>query len=230
MRFFILFLLSINVCFAQPETFREAKKILKNIYGVSNKTFYCNCNYRGKKVDKESCGYQGKIKKGKEMYSKRSNRIEWEHIFPVSKAIGAFKKCNKNGKKLSRKKCLKVSKEFRELEANLFNLVPAVGSLNAVRRNYSYAEISGEIREWGRCDFEKVGRKVEPQDSVKGDIARIYYYLDQKYPFVGVISKKNKKLFDSWNRMDPISDQEKRINCLKAKYQGHSNPFVGECP
>ena len=240
MRFMIFTFFLTTACFAQPTEFRKSKKILAKIYKqVETKTFYCDCNYKGKTVDKASCGYKGKLKKsGVEYYAKRSKKIEWEHVFPVSKAIGAFEECRGKGhinkktgkrKNLSRKKCLKASARFRALEADLFNLVPAVGSLNAVRSSLSYAEIAGELREWRKCDFEKVGRKVEPQDSVKGDIARIYFYLEKQYPFVGVISRKNRKLFDAWNKMDPVDDKERRINCLKAKYQGHSNPFVGEC-
>ena len=78
MKFIILTLLFITTsCYAEPDTFRESKKILKKIYG-DNVTFYCNCSYKGKKVDKQSCGYEGKKKKdGKEYYKKRSNRIEW---------------------------------------------------------------------------------------------------------------------------------------------------------
>lgn len=232
----MMFLTSFTLV-AQPSNFTESKKILFKVYEeVPSKTFYCNCDYKGKQVDHGSCGYKGKLKKnGKEYYAQRSNRVEWEHIFPVSKAIGAFAECRsvnkKNGKSktLSRKDCLKVSKGFKELEANLHNLVPSVGSLNAVRSNLSFAEIEGEPREWGKCDFEKEYRKVEPQDSVKGDIARIYFYLEKQYPYVGVISGKNRKLFEAWNKLDPISEQEKKINCLKAKYQGHANPFVGDC-
>ena len=151
---------------------------------------------------------------------------EWEHIYPVSKSIRAFPECRKNGKKLSRKKCLEVSENFRKLEANLYNLVPAVGSLNAVRSNLSYAEIPGEPREWGKCDFEKVGRKVEPRNEVKGDIARIYFYLEKQYPYVGVISNKNRKLFESWDKLDPVDSKECSINKEKERYMGHANPFV----
>lgn len=238
MKLILIFLMTVSTtCFATPNNFRESKKILKKIYG-NNKTFYCSCLYLDKKVDHKSCGYEGKKKKnGEEYYKKRSERIEWEHIFPVSKAIGAFSECRGKGyldkktgkrKNLSRKKCLKVSEGFRKLEANLFNLVPAVGSLNAVRSNYSFAEIEGEHREWGKCDFEKVGRKIEPQDSVKGDIARVYFYLEKEYPYVGVISKKNRKLFEVWDKMDSVSKEECEINKLKSKYQGNENLFVSK--
>ena len=154
-------------------------------------------------------------------------RVEWEHVFPVSKAIGAFPECRKsNGKNYSRKDCLKLSKEFEELEANMYNLMPSVGSLNAHRSNYSYALIPGEKREWGSCDFEIDNKKVEPKEDIRGDIARVYFYLNQKYPRVGVISRKNKNLFEAWDKEDPVDEEECKLNKLKAQYQGDINNYV----
>ena len=185
-----------------------------------------------KNINFTSCGYKGKLKKnGEEYYKSRKFRTEAEHIFPVSKAKGAFPECRIKGtnKTLSRSKCLKVSAGFRALEGDLFNLEPALGSLNAIRSNLSYAEISGEKREWGKCDFEKSGRKIEPPQNKKGDIARIYFYLNDRWPSVGIISKKNRKLFEAWNKLDPVDEEEIALSCLKAKYQGNVNPYVSDC-
>lgn len=63
------------------------------------------------------------------------------------------------------------------MEADLHNLVPAVGELNGDRSNYRMAVISGEDRTYGACDFEiDSSRKVvEPMAETRGDIARTIY-------------------------------------------------------
>ena len=59
-----------------------------------------------------------------------------------------------------------------------------------------------------------------------GEITRNYLYMDSVYPGRGIISKKNRKLFDAWNQSDPVDDWEceraKRIE----KIQGNRNDVV----
>lgn len=49
-------------------------------------------------------------------------------------------------------------------------------------KNNAY-EIIGENRAYGQCDFEydKVNKTVEPAEKIRGDIARIQLYLEDKY-------------------------------------------------
>ena len=54
--------------------------------------------------------------------------------------------------------------------------------------------------------------------------------MDSVYPSRGIISKKNRKLFESWNKSDPVDEWEceraKRIE----KIQGNRNEVVmGNC-
>lgn len=216
--------------FANIGTFSEAKRVLNNMYektSLKKEEIYCGCSFNKNKIDLSSCPYKGKVKNGKEMFQSRSTRLEWEHLFPVSLAVGAFSECRKpGGKNMSRKDCLGVSRGFRELEANIYNLYPSVGSINAARSNLSYAALPTGKKEWGQCDFKSEGNKVEPSNKVKGDIARVYKYLHQKYPQVGVISNKNEKLFDAWDKMDPVDAEECKLNKLKAQYQDDQNLFV----
>ena len=50
--------------------------------------------------------------------------------------------------------------------------------------------------------------------------------MDSVYPGRGIISKKNRKLFDAWNQSDPVDEWEceraKRIE----KIQGNRNDVV----
>ena len=86
--------------------------------------------------------------------------------------------------------------------------------------------INGEKRECDKCDVEIKNKKVEPKESIRGEIARTYLYMDSVYPGRGIISKKNRKLFDAWNKSDPVDKWEceraKRIE----KIQGNRNEVV----
>ena len=115
---------------------------------------------------------------------------------------------------------------YRYMQADLYNLVPANGQVNALRSNYSYAIIPGEPRQFGDCDMEIEGKKAEPRPEVRGDIARIYFYMNDVYPGKGIISKKNRKLFHAWNKADPVDKWEKERARRIERIQGNSNKFV----
>jgi deoxyribonuclease-1 len=92
------------------------------------------------------------------------------------------------------------------MEADLYNLVPAIGEIKGNRSNYSFAMLEGEHRVYGACDFEVdfKARKVEPAPEVRGDIARIYWYMRDTYGLK--ISDKQQKLFEVWDRTNPIDE------------------------
>ncbi len=101
-----------------------------------------------------------------------------------------------------------MAPKFRYMESDLYNLVPAVGEINGLRSNYSFAMIPGEKRAFGKCDMEIEGRKAEPPPGKRGDIARTYFYMGWAYPGHGIISKKNRKLFEAWDKGDPVDEWE----------------------
>ncbi len=74
--------------------------------------------------------------------------------------------------------------------------------------------------------MEIENRKAEPRTEVRESIVRIYFYMNWAYPGHGIISKKNQKLFEAWDKDDPIDDWEcersKRIEGI----QRNDNPFV----
>ncbi|KAB7884890.1 endonuclease I [Poseidonibacter ostreae] len=196
-------------------SFSKAKKTLnKKVYNKKDLryAFYSNCKYNNEKytyksgkkrwklvVDKQSCGYIPRTK------SKRANFIEYEHIVPAH-AFGHNLTCwNKgNDSCYSKKKdkhykgrkcCSKVSKQFKLMQADIYNLVPAIGELNADRSNFTFTELNGEPRKYGEVNFEIdfKARKVEPPEYSKGQIARTYLYFKKTYNLP--ISKKQMKLF-----------------------------------
>lgn len=129
---------------------------------------------------------------------------------------------DKKGRQCARK----VSSAFRQIEGDLYNLVPAVGELNRVRGDNVYGEIPGEPREFGACDFETLANITEPKADIRGDVARIYFYMDARYPDFKIVSEANQSLFEEWAAADPIDAAEReRVRKIEA-VQGNSF-FIG---
>ena len=51
-------------------------------------------------------------------------------------------------------------------------------------------------------------------------------YMDKAYPGRGIISRKNRKLFKSWHKQDPVDDWERERARRIERIQGNGNPFV----
>ncbi len=192
--------------------FSQAKRLAAEVYVDHKETFYCGCGYDGKKrVDAKSCGYQPRKNQ------RRGERIEWEHVVPAY-ALGHTRQCwrepvctSSKGKGYKGRRCCeKVDSQFRAMVSDLHNLVPAVGELNGDRSNFTFSQLEGEPRNYGACDFEvdHKARKAEPMESVRGDIARIYFYMHQTYQLP--LSDKQQRLFESWDRADPVDDWEQQ--------------------
>ncbi|HHC73929.1 MAG TPA: hypothetical protein ENK78_02475, partial [Thiothrix sp.] len=133
-------------------------------------------------------------------------------------------RCWQNG---GRENCKDNDPQFRTMEGDMHNLVPAIGEINGDRSNFSFRMLEGEPRIYGEninmeVDFK--GRDVEPPDEVWGDIARTYFYMRDRY---GVrLSSSQQKLMQSWNKLDPVDQWEIERNQRIAKIQGNDNPYV----
>lgn len=204
------------------QNFSKSKKELRKIY-TSGKlemvAFYSNCKFKaqGKKLVPihSTCGYE--VRK----QEKRAARIEWEHVMPAYD-IGRQLPCWREG---GRKNCSKNLK-FRAAEADMLNLVPAIGEINGDRSNFKFGMIEGEKRVYGDVDFEIdfKAKRAEPPNYVKGNISRIYFYMRDNYKIK--LSKQQTRLFEAWNRLDPVDEQEKIRNRLIFSIQGNFNPYV----
>ena len=217
--FTVLCAVSPNSTAQTPSSFYSAKKIAVSIYQDHPNSFYCNCDiaWQGKKglPNLNSCGYQ--VRK----QIKRANRIEWEHIVPAWQ-FGHQLQCWKDG---GRKNC-KKNAQFKRMEADLHNLVPAIGEVNGDRSNFNFSQWNGEPTQYGQCqmivDFKQ--RKVQPPVNSRGAIARAYLYMFDRYNMR--FSKQQKKLMQAWNNSYPASDWECIRNARIEEIQGFGNSFT----
>ncbi len=206
---------------AETYSFSKSKRLLATkIYPEHPIGFYSGCRYKvqNKKLIPihRSCGF--KYRKNKN----RSERIEWEHIVPAW-MFGHQLRCWQQGGRLN---CRNNNATFKQMEADMHNLVPAIGEINGDRSNFKYGMIEGEQRLYGKPDIEIAfsERLAEPPTSVQGDIARTYFYMVDKYKLK--LSRQQQQLFIAWNNSDPVDAWERKKNRLLKEIQGDENLYI----
>lgn len=214
------------VAFAQPASFSQAKALLKEqVYYDQNRsdqgTLYCGCHWEwtgasGGRVDLGQCNYEVRRQQN------RAERIEWEHIVPAW-VMGHQRQCWQDG---GRRNCVSDDPVFRAMEADMHNLTPAIGEVNGDRSNYRFSVLPGTDYQHGACDvrIDFSQRAVEPRDAVKGQIARVYFYIHDHYDLP--MSRAQQQLLMAWDRQFPVSDWERERDRRIASLMGHHNPFV----
>jgi deoxyribonuclease-1 len=90
------------------------------------------------------------------------------------------------------------------------------------------AMIPGANYRFGECRTKIEDRKIEPRPEVRGEIARTYFYMERAYPGHGIISGKNEKLFQAWDKADPVDEWECERASRIAKIQGNINLVVAQ--
>lgn len=202
-----------------PDTpsFSTAKRRMYNkVYSDHQTTFYCDCTYASKVPDLASCGME------EADLGSRAGRTEAEHVVPAS-AFGRTRDCWAAG---GRKHCSDVDPVYKTFESDLHNLVPAVGEINGDRSDFSMGLLDGEHHAYGACDFEVStdDDMVEPAPAVRGDIARVYFYVAWQYGLP--LTEGERRLFLAWHRADPVDAWEIERNQRIEGLQGNSNPFI----
>lgn len=219
-KYLVLLSLFAPLLFAAPKDFNAAKKIAQRVYADESETFYCACPLRwvGTKgqVDLKACGYE--VRKN----GPRANRIEWEHVMPAEQ-FGNALTCWQQG---GREQCGDADQRFKTMEADLFNLKPAIGEVNGDRAHFRFALLPSTENQHGACpiriDFKQ--KLVEPRAQIRGDIARINFYMADRYGIE--LTTREQQLFLAWHQQDPVDKRELSLHQRIAQQMGHSNPFV----
>ena len=187
-------------------------------------------------IDRDSCGYVPRneyTKGGKK--NVRARRIEWEHIIPAENFGRQFScwrdgdpKCvtSKGKSYKGRRCCTKVNQKFRIMQADMHNLQPAIGELNADRSNYRFDFELPTPGQYGECKFEvdfKADR-AKVKEELRGVIARTHLYFNKQYGMR--LSKQEHQKYDVWDKTyRPDAWEIERSKRIK-KIQGTINLFV----
>ncbi|MFA7075911.1 MAG: endonuclease [Candidatus Izemoplasmatales bacterium] len=114
--------------------------------------------------------------------------------------------------------------DFASVATDVHNIKPADEVQNSLRSNDYFDNISVS------------NSTYEPNENVKGDIARILFYMSTRYLDLTlndepstVSGRKTMGLLSrllEWNETDPVDDFERNRNEVIYKYQGNRNPFI----
>lgn len=213
-------------------SFSAAKDYAEEIHRDHAVTIYCPCQYQGDQVDLPSCGYEVQSRARDKSWA---SKLQWEHVVPAESFGQAFPEwrqgavqCgfDRKGKPVMGRKCAETNPQFSRMEADLYNLWPIIAELNNLRRNYSMAQIAGPARTFGGCQAKIQDNKFEPMDIYKGIVARTYLYMDLNYPGRGVLSDRNQKLMEAWDRQFPVTAWECERARRIERIQGNPNQIL----
>lgn len=210
------------------DSFSMAKKMLENkVYFDHRITLYCNASFDEQKNIILPEGFFTPSHK------KRVRKVEWEHAVPAENFGRSFvewrdgsPQCIDNrGKAFKGRRCAeKMSMEYRYMQADMYNLFPAIGAVNAVRSNKQYSALTGGIT-FGSCEAKVDGSRFEPPNRAKGQVARAAKYMASSYSQYR-LSRQQQQLFDAWDILYPVDQWE----CIRAKrievLQQNENKFV----
>ncbi len=210
-------------------SFSKAKKMLeKSVYNKHRVTLYCAASFNADKSVIPPKGFHSP------KYKKRSKKIEWEHVVPAENFGRTFKEwrvgdpncVSSKGKSFKGRKCAnKVNSEYRYMQADMFNLFPAIGSVNALRSNYNFAMQPGEESDFGSCAMKIANRKAEPPQAARGQISRAYLYMESTYPRYSM-SRQQRQLMNAWDKQYPVERWECRRTKKIAALQKGANDIV----
>lgn len=103
--------------------------------------------------------------------------------------------------------------------ADIHHIRPTNPSINSSRGSKPFSEGSSNSI-------------FEPSDEVKGDVARILFYLLVRYSEADGYSitqtARSMEMLLEWNRLDPVDELERTRNEEAAKIQGNRNPFIDD--
>jgi len=211
-------------------SYNKAKQYIGVIYSeLAHKTVYCNAGFLGGSIT-----YTNGFTTPK--YARRAKKLEWEHIVPAQFFGQHFKawrdgdaRCvTRKGKSFKGRACAsKVSKEYRHMQADMHNLYPSIGAVNAIRRNYRYADLDVTDGQFGTCKISQYDHKFRPPESSRGKVARASLYFENAYDNY-TLSDSQRKLFMGWNKQYPPDNQECTRNELIERVQGNINLITEE--
>lgn len=133
------------------------------------------------------------------------------------------------------------------IKSDIVHVLPTDGYVNNRRSNYPFGEVNvatyqsaNGYSKLGSCKTEGYsGTVFEPNDEIKGDIARIYFYMITRYEsscgswgndvftssYPG-LTQWALNMMMRWSKADPVDDREIQRNNAVFEVQGNRNPYV----
>lgn len=133
------------------------------------------------------------------------------------------------------------------IKSDIVHVLPTDGYVNNRRSNFPFGEVNSVSYQSanGYCKLGSCktagynGTVFEPNDEIKGDIARIYFYMITRYEsscggwgndvFTNTypgLTTWTLNMMMRWSKDDPVDEREKQRNNAVYEVQGNRNPYV----
>lgn len=133
------------------------------------------------------------------------------------------------------------------IKSDIVHVLPTDGYVNNRRSNFPFGEVNNATYQSanGYCKLGSCkttgysGIVFEPNDEIKGDIARIYFYMITRYEsscggwgndvFTNTypgLTTWTLNMMMRWSKDDPVDEREKQRNNAVYEVQGNRNPYV----
>ena len=155
--------------------------------------------------------------------AKSNNIILWYRMTSVSKTWDSGSTWNREHVWPQSLLDVSTSNSSRHKGADAHNLKPANPSDNSSRGNKYFSETASSL-------------SYSPPVSIRGDIARILFYMVTMYPELSLIDVTSGSpakykmaqfsLMVKWHLADPVDDFESRRNQILYQHQNNRNPFI----
>lgn len=206
---------------------KEVNAALFSIYANHHASFFCQ----------QSFDHAGRFPRPDAKTIQTENKIDWIPL--VSKKIlAANRPCyeqkiciNHQGQRYKGLNCCKRTDQlFNIMLYDLHNRLPVIHSIAKNIHTHRFDTISepneSAIIYYPNCAFRVHSKQkiIEPNHQLKGEIARIYLYMQDTYHLS--IQESQLELFKKWHQANPPSKWEKQKNRAIQKIQGNVNPYV----
>ncbi len=120
------------------------------------------------------------------------------------------------------RECERSNSTFIEIVSDLHNIVPATLQQEYKLTNTVFGLLDDSVQK-NECGIRKHMHVVEPPDEKKGDVARIMFYMHDRYGLPLISSLPD---LIRWSEIDPPSKEELERNEKILGIQGNGNRFV----
>jgi deoxyribonuclease-1 len=144
-------------------------------------------------------------------FKKKTPLISESYIYPQS-AIREYLQCG------TTRQCMRDNDRYRNIMSDLHNIVTANAYFEFKRNNTIFGILDTSV-DADKCGTRKKLHVIEPPEHLKGDIARIIFYMHDRYglPIIG-----NRSDLERWNQADPVSENELKRDAAVKQIQGAS--------
>ncbi|MFT6031379.1 MAG: deoxyribonuclease-1 [Oleiphilaceae bacterium] len=148
-------------------------------------------------------------------FVKASPILTVSHIYPTGLITKQFG-CR------SKRSCIRSNPIYEKIISDLHNMVP-VNSFYHFKLKDSIFGTLDESDKGNECGLKKRYNIIEPPERIKGDIARIHFYMHTQYDLP---LNSNFLFLKSWAKNDPPSKEEIEKNKRIKEIQGNENTYI----